>query len=122
VTFTRKSRALAAWLAFCAMAMNAAWPLLANAAPARAATMIDVCTIGGMQKVADTVGHAPATESTTTHCPFCLFSSDTALTGATAGVRAIAPTGDHFSSVRGSPDCLAPLFSPSAPRAPPSVS
>jgi hypothetical protein len=122
VTFTRKSRALAAWLAFCAMALNAAWPLLANAAPAPTGTLIDVCTVGGLQKVADTVGHAPATGVTATHCSFCLFSSDTALAQAPGGVRAIASTGELRSTVRGSPDCLAPLFSPSAPRAPPIVS
>ena len=73
-------RSLAAYLAFVAMALQAAWPLLAQAAPARVA-LVPVCTVDGVTHFHEVPvrGTAPAEERaahSSSHCAFCPLGAD----------------------------------------------
>ena len=64
------NRSLAAWFAIVAMALNALWPLLANAGPVEFS--VPVCTAGGSMLTSPGSGLpvSPA-ELKAPHCPFC---------------------------------------------------
>jgi DUF2946 family protein len=73
VTILRLRRT-AAWLALAAMALNAAWPLLANAQPANPAA--EICSAAGGNHAS---GGAPATPGKgyhASHCNLCPFGAE----------------------------------------------
>ena len=77
--FSRSTLLRACWLAVVLMALNALWPLIANARPASAAAYTEICTAGGMQRVPVDGGGTRAPElSLTQHCASCAFGGDRA--------------------------------------------
>jgi hypothetical protein len=52
---TANSRS-ASWLAILVMVCNTLWPLVANARPASAVPMVEICTAHGTKKVPDVAG------------------------------------------------------------------
>lgn len=64
------NRSCTAWLAIVALALNALWPLIANAGPVEFS--VPVCTTGG-SKVTPAGNGLPVspTELKAPHCPFC---------------------------------------------------
>ncbi|OAI52156.1 hypothetical protein AYO46_06415 [Betaproteobacteria bacterium SCGC AG-212-J23] len=59
---------LAGWLAIVAMALNALWPLIAQARPA---TLVPVCTVGGTTHYVEIPGGTTPVDSQHEHCAFC---------------------------------------------------
>lgn len=121
-----RARNLAAWAAILAMALQALWPLIAQARP-RSATLVPLCTVDGVThyyelKDADT----PLEKRSATHhdhCAFCSFDN-----GRTAALRSApvfsppsftfdAPAERQLVSVVPSPH-----HPPARPRAPPATS
>ena len=80
-------RRLATWLAILAMALQALWPLIAKARPA---TLVPVCTVGGVTHYVDVPdGRSPADEQHQ-HCAFCFV-------GAALAARPVIQGFDAFS-------------------------
>ena len=112
-------RRSAAWLALAAMALNAAWPLLANAKPADPSA--EVCSANGGKH------GAPATPDKgyhASHCNLCPFGAERgaaiAITPPALPVPVAAPT-----QVQTRGDAAAPqlaLYPTAPPRAPPVLS
>ena len=68
-----------AWLAILAMALNALWPLIANAKPAGVESLFEVCTTQGFKSVAGDPAGAPddsGEKHLQPHCPLCSFGTD----------------------------------------------
>ena len=61
---------LRAWLAIAAIALNALWPLIAQARPA---TLVPVCTVGGETHYIEIP--AGGTPSTHEHCSLCVVGA-----------------------------------------------
>jgi hypothetical protein len=59
---------LAAWLAIAAMALNALWPLIAQARPAN---LVPLCTVGGVTHYVEVPGAPSPADSHGEHCSFC---------------------------------------------------
>jgi hypothetical protein len=67
------------WLAILAMALNALWPLIANAKPAGVESLFEVCTTQGLKSVAGDPAGAPddsGAKHLQPHCPLCSFGTD----------------------------------------------
>lgn len=115
---------LTAWLALLAVALNAFWPLLAQARPAQAGeTGFEVCTVAGIRHLG-TKDEAPARGQLVPHCAFCTLGAGHAplaampacvLPPAPFSFGAVAPrdTGPHLVRFG---------FESAQPRAPPLVS
>ena len=74
----RSPRKLTAWIAILAMALNALWPLVAQARPAQKPDLHELCTAAGIQYVA-VAGEVPAGQKSGTampHCAFCSLGAD----------------------------------------------
>jgi hypothetical protein len=120
-----RSFRLTSWLALFAMALNALWPLLANAQPATAPAQVEICTAAGLQLPGD--GHAPlddARRHLQPHCALCSMGADKvpAAVGALDwSVAPAAPSGGRIASaVLPQPPHTHPT--PAQPRAPPRLS
>ncbi len=117
----------ASWLAIAAMALNALWPLLANAQPAGQASMFEVCTAEGIKFVSGDAGKAPAESGARhlqPHCALCSFGADKvpALAQAAFAVPVIVDASFGIAQLAAlSPGRLDPR-SPAQPRAPPVLS
>jgi hypothetical protein len=59
---------LTSWLAILAMALQALWPLIAQAKPA---TLVPVCTVGGTTHYVEIPGGTTPVDSQHEHCAFC---------------------------------------------------
>jgi hypothetical protein len=59
---------LATWLAISAMALNALWPLIAQAKPP---LLVPVCTVGGTTHYIELPGGSTPVDSQHEHCTFC---------------------------------------------------
>jgi hypothetical protein len=91
-------KSLAAWLAITAMALNALWPLIAQARPA---TLVAVCTSSGVTHYVEIPGGSQPADSHQGHCSFCF--SGAALQGsnfewAPEAVSFSTPKGPGFGS------------------------
>ena len=74
-----KSIRVASWIAILAMALNALWPLLANARPAGVAPLTEICTAQGMKSAAGDPAALPddtAAKHLQAHCALCSFGAD----------------------------------------------
>ena len=56
------------WLAILAMALNALWPLIAQAKPS---LLVPVCTVGGTTHYVEIPGGTTPVDSQHEHCTFC---------------------------------------------------
>jgi len=61
-------RKLTSWLAILAMALNALWPLIAQAKPS---LLVPVCTVGGTTHYVEIPGGTTPVDSQHEHCTFC---------------------------------------------------
>lgn len=113
-----------AWLAAFAMALQALWPLLAQAKP-RSVTLVPICTVDGVTHYYELKGGETPLEQRSAshgeHCAFCTLDVGAVVPAALrsfsdVSVPAIdiAPKQSPFPSSNG--------FSSARPRAPPSFS
>ena len=66
-----------AWLAFAGMALNAFWPLLANARPNVPALPSEICTATGLKHASEGLpGEAPGKSVQPSHCTLCPFNAE----------------------------------------------
>jgi hypothetical protein len=74
----RKNR-LAVWIAVLAMALNALWPLIAQAKP-RSVTLVPVCTVQGVTHYLELPGGKSPLEQKSSaqheHCSYCSFGGE----------------------------------------------
>jgi hypothetical protein len=61
-------RKTASWLAILAMALNALWPLIAQAKPS---LLVPVCTVAGVTHYIEIPGGTTPVDSQHEHCTFC---------------------------------------------------
>ena len=122
---TSRARRLSAWAAILAMALQALWPLLAQAKP-RSVTLVPVCTVGGVTHYFELKnGETPLEKRSASHHEHCAFCSlhdarVVALPSAphplvVAGDAAVAPF--YFAAAQETPQ----RHPPARPRAPPSA-
>jgi hypothetical protein len=118
----RSRSRIAAWLALAGMALNASWPLLANARPNVAALPSEVCTATGLKHAGQGLpGEIPGKSVQPSHCTLCPFNADraAAILCAKHVLLSAAPTGPQHAAQH---DVLRPeaALDPAArPRAPP---
>jgi DUF2946 family protein len=68
---------IAAWLALAGIALNASWPLLANARPNAPALPSEVCTATGLKHPGEGLpGEAPGKGVQPSHCTLCPFNAE----------------------------------------------
>ena len=68
----QSTRRFGSWLAILAMALNALWPLLAQAKPGDSGLLVEICTSTGMKWFPDDGGgQYPAQKNLVPHCAFC---------------------------------------------------
>jgi hypothetical protein len=95
-------RKLGSWLAILAIALQAAWPLLAAAKP-RAVALVPLCTVDGITHYLEVpTGGTPSDPVHHEHCSFC-----------TLGTGALLPS---YTDVAHAPDVLATRIAPSIER------
>lgn len=116
MTLVRLRRRTTAWLALAAMALNAAWPVLANARPA---VELEICTAGGHAS-----GEAPALPDKgyhASHCNLCPFGVERgAALAAQAAVLPLPASAPVEGFERGeTPQRQIALYPAAPPRAPP---
>src|SRR5262247_764480 len=70
----RFRRRAAAWLALAAMALNAAWPLLANAKPVDPSA--EICSASGLNHAAGGAPLVPEKGLHASHCTLCPFGAE----------------------------------------------
>lgn len=118
------------WIAIAAMALNALWPLLANARPGGAPSPFEVCTAQGLRTIAADAGSVPDSSGQSgnkhlqPHCPLCSFGSDkvSAAPSAPLVVPSAMESGCVTQAVLQSAEPRSDLHSPAHPRAPPALS
>jgi hypothetical protein len=118
MTALRSRSRIATWLALAGIALNASWPLLANAKPNAPALPSEVCTATGMKHAGE---HLPGKGAQPSHCTLCPFNAERGPALASAAGAIFAPTA---AAAQGPEFYEAPLlvaaFDPTAPpRAPP---
>lgn len=109
------------------MALNALWPLLANAKPAGAPALMEVCTVDGMKLVAGEPASSnddAGAKHLQPHCPLCSFGTDKVSAPPSAPLRidAAAVFGNvSFIAVQPA-ESRSDFRTPAHPRAPPAHS
>jgi hypothetical protein len=75
---TSRRHRIASWLAIFAMALNALWPLLAQARP-RSVALVPLCTVGGETHYVEVpLGKTPLEQKSSAqgeHCSYCTLSA-----------------------------------------------
>ena len=76
---TRRRRSIAVHFAVLAMALNALWPLIAQAKP-RSVTLVPVCTVQGVTHYIELPGgNSPLEQKSSAqheHCSYCSFGGE----------------------------------------------
>jgi hypothetical protein len=76
-----KPNRFVSWIAVLAMALNALWPLIAQAKP-RSVTLVPVCTVQGVTHYIELPGGKSPLEQKSSaqheHCSFCAFGGERA--------------------------------------------
>src|SRR3954470_1684394 len=97
---TRRRRSLAVHFALLAMALNALWPLLAQAKP-RSVTLVPVCTVQGVTHYIELPGgNSPLEQKSSAqheHCSYCSFGGERAM-ALSSGLGIVACERDLRSS------------------------
>ncbi|HLX81808.1 MAG TPA: DUF2946 family protein [Burkholderiales bacterium] len=122
----RRNR-LAAFLAVLALALQAFWPLLAQARPRIAGILVPVCTVEGTTHYLELpAGKSPLDERSASHgehCKLCVFGGGKLVSAASFDVSAfLAGNADQGIAFRRTPLREFPLLLSAHPRAPPAVS
>lgn len=121
----QSTRRFGCWLAILAMALNALWPLLAQAKPGDSGLLIEICTSTGMKGFpADGGENYPAPKNLVPHCAFCSLGAGRApLPSSPAIVPARVSSVVAVIERRESALVLSQsFFFPALPRAPPVLS
>lgn len=109
-------------MAILVMALNALWPLIANARPAGAPGLMEICTTEGIKTLPDGAPAGdPAAEHLQPHCPLCSFGTDklAALPPAVVGLPPADLAHAAPAAILHRAAIAAPQRSPAHPRAPP---
>lgn len=121
----RSSRTFAAWLAILAMAMQALWPLAAQARPGDPGLQVPICAVGGEIHYVALPGPDTPLEKRAAihgeHCAFCAFGAEApALPVRSTGVPLrVEPRGERpFDRTPSRVSSVEPWLD-SPPRAPP---
>ena len=113
-----RARRIASWLAILAMALNALWPLIAQAKP-RNVILVPVCSIGGETHYAELpAGKTPLEQKTVSqgeHCSFCALGALAAPLHFSASEKLAAAQPAQFEAQLAE----APVVLSGRPRAPP---
>jgi hypothetical protein len=118
MTAHRSRSRIAAWLALAGMALNAFWPLLANAKPN---VPSEVCSATGLQHNETPSREAPGKSGHPSHCTLCPFNAErgAAIPHAKHIALPSEPVGVHHAVHREAPRPGAALDPAARPRAPP---
>jgi len=112
---------IAAWLALAGIALNASWPLLANARPNAPALPPEVCTAIGLKHPAENLPGAPGKGAQPSHCTLCPFNAERgpAISGAAPALLCPIPASAQVPEFFSEPQLEAALDPCAPPRAPP---
>ena len=122
-----RTRRFSSWLALAVFALNAFWPLLANARPADVSWQMELCSSQGMKTIPGGPTSSPADGGAmllTPHCPLCFFGADRVFAPMAAPLQFVstaAPASRPQYAVQ-SAESHGDIFSPAHPRAPPVLS
>ena len=112
---------ITAWLALAGIALNASWPLLANARTSVPALPSEVCTATGLKHS----GESPASKgSQPSHCTLCPFNAERgpAISGVAPALLCPMPASGPVKELFSEPQLPAALDPCAPPRAPPFLS
>ena len=115
----------ATWLAILAIALQALWPLIAQAKPAAPSVLLPVCSVDGVTHYIELApSDSPLDQNSAVHhehCQLCVFGGDrvAALPAASIPVLVVETAFEDapVRSVVASPET--PSYLPAQPRAPP---
>jgi len=116
---------LAAWLALAGMALNAFWPLLADARPSVPALPSEICSATGLKHSGDGAPPgAPGKGAQPSHCTLCPFNAErgAAIPCATHALLASAPSDAQHPVHFQAPRPGAAVYPTASARAPPFLS
>ena len=121
-------RTSAAWIAIVAIALQALWPLIAQAKPAVPGMRVAVCTAGGVTHYIELEpGESPLERRSAAHhehCKLCVFGGERVVVLPPPVVHAlvipVASTDVTHAPALASPESLS--YRRAQPRAPPSLS
>ena len=121
MTAHRSRSRIAAWLALAGMALNASWPLLANARPNAPALPSEVCTATGLKHPGESL---PGKDAQPSHCTLCPFNAERgpAISGAAPALLCPIPASGPVRELFSEPQLETALDPSAPPRAPPSFS
>jgi len=118
----RSRSRIAAWIALAGMALNAFWPLLANAKPNVPALSSEICSATGLQHSSESLpGEAPGKSVRPSHCNLCPFNAERgpAISGAAPVLVCSMPACGQVYESFSEPQLHAALDPSAPPRAPP---
>ncbi len=109
---------IAAWLALAGIALNASWPLLANARPSAPALPSEVCSATGQKHTGESPFGKGARPS---HCTLCPYSAERgpAISGAAPALLCPMSVSAPVRELVSAPQLEAALDPCAPPRAPP---
>ncbi len=118
MTAHRSRSRTAAWLALAGMALNASWPLLANARPNVPALPSEVCSATGLKHQGENL---PGKGAHPSHCTLCPFNAErgAAISGAAPALACPMPASGRVREFFAEPQLKAALDPAAPPRAPP---
>jgi hypothetical protein len=121
MTMRRIRSRTAAWLALAGMALNAFWPLLANARPSVPALPSEICTATGLKHGEGVPGEAPGKSVQPSHCTLCPFNAERgpAISGAAPALVCTMPDCGQVRELFSDRPLKAALDPAAPPRAPP---
>jgi hypothetical protein len=123
----RRKRVIA-WVAATLVALNAFWPLIAQAAPKAPSLLVPICSMEGKTHHVDlSSGKTPLGERRASHgehCKLCVFGSDrtAALPAEAVALLAVVAIVAEPSFARPVPLSEPLSHTPAQPRAPPALS
>ena len=117
----RSRSRIAAWLALAGMALNASWPLLANAKANAPALPSEICSATGLKHEGENL---PGKGAQPSHCTLCPFNSERgpAISGAAPALLCPMPASGPVRELFSEPQLPAALDPCAPPRAPPFLS
>ena len=109
---------IAAWLALAGMALNASWPLIANARTSAPALPSEVCTATGLKHPGKGL---PGKSAQPSHCALCPYNAERgpAISGAASVLLCPMPASGQVHESFSEPQLRAALDPAAPPRAPP---
>jgi len=113
---------IGAWLALAGIALNASWPLLANARPNVPALASEVCSATGQKHGGEGLpGETPGKGARPSHCTLCPFNAErgAAISGSAPALLCPIPASGPVRELFSEPQLPAALDPCAPPRAPP---